>query len=54
VRSAVVGRPVRFVGAAAEEDDALALSRLRASRSSRMESRLSLLGAGRAAHDAIG
>jgi hypothetical chaperone protein len=30
VRSAVVGRPVRFVGAASEADDALALSRLRA------------------------
>jgi hypothetical chaperone protein len=30
VQSAVVGRPVHFVGAASEEDDALALSRLRA------------------------
>jgi hypothetical chaperone protein len=30
VESAVVGRPVRFVGAATAEDDALALSRLRA------------------------
>ena len=30
VRSAVVGRPVRFVGAASDEDEALALSRLRA------------------------
>jgi hypothetical chaperone protein len=30
VRSAVVGRPVRFVGAASDGDDALALSRLRA------------------------
>ena len=30
VRSAVVGRPVRFVGGASPEDEALALSRLRA------------------------
>jgi hypothetical chaperone protein len=30
VRSAVVGRPVRFVGSAGPEDEALALSRLRA------------------------
>jgi hypothetical chaperone protein len=30
VRSAVVGRPVRFVGAAAPEDEALGLARLRA------------------------
>jgi hypothetical chaperone protein len=31
VRTAVVGRPVRFVGAAGDEDEALALSRLHAS-----------------------
>lgn len=30
IRSAVVGRPVRFVGAESEEDDAFAVSRLRA------------------------